>query len=69
LYLDENYFNSHTFFGPFSNAKEVILKHQSLVSLWGLEIPENMIERGIHIEYIIDSEDEKNNYVCDQCFL
>jgi hypothetical protein len=68
LYLDEDYFNSHTCLGAFAEAKEVISSGESLAGFWGLEIPEGMFERGIHTEYI-DPSDLEENYISDSWYF
>ncbi|MCH7313378.1 DUF3916 domain-containing protein [Acinetobacter sp. ANC 3882] len=68
LYLDEDYFNSHTLSAEYYNPQYLLADDMSLSRRWGLEVPEKIKERGILIDYI-DPKDEADNYRADQWYF
>lgn len=68
LYLDEDYFNAHTLSGEYYDPQYLLADDISLSRRWGLQIPEHMYERGIHIHYI-DPKDETDNYIADYWYF
>ncbi len=68
LYLDEDYFNAHTLSGEYYDPQYLLVDDISLSRRWGLQIPEHMYERGIHIHYI-DPKNETDNYIADYWYF
>ncbi|MBO3656872.1 DUF3916 domain-containing protein [Acinetobacter haemolyticus] len=68
LYLDEDYFNSHTLLAEYYDPQYLLADDMSLSRRWGLEVPEKIKERGIHIHYV-DLKDVVDNYITDQWYF
>ncbi|OEY94941.1 hypothetical protein BJD20_17860 [Acinetobacter proteolyticus] len=68
LYLDEDYFNAHTLSGEYYDPQYLLVDDISLSRRWGLQIPEHMYERGIHIHYV-DPKNETDNYIADYWYF
>ena len=68
IHLNEDYFNSHTGSGLFLEDKRMISAEYSLKDHWNLNLPENIYEKSIHIEYL-DPFDEDDNYIADHWYF
>ncbi|WP_206664889.1 DUF3916 domain-containing protein [Ewingella americana] len=62
LYLDEDYFNSHTLAHHKHIQHPDIIQGRSLAQQWGLTLPDGMTERGIITDYRDEKEPENNYY-------
>lgn len=62
IYLDKDYFGSHTCTGNYTDSKYSFSPPKSLSEIWQLDIPNNMYEHGIHFEYLVDFDSNEKIY-------
>lgn len=67
IYLQESYFLSHTSAEVNQHGEIRVLDQRSLAAEWGLNLPEGVLERGIHIEY--PETDTHGSLICDLWFF
>lgn len=61
LYLEEDYFNGHTLQNNTKSQYSSIIQDRSLAMEWGLQLPDDVLERGIATNYR-DKQDPDNDY-------
>lgn len=67
IYLQESYFLGHATPDKSEFGEIVALDDRSLASEWGLNLPEGVMERGVHVNY--PETDAHEGLICDRWFF
>ena len=67
IYLQESYFFGHVTPERNEFGEIVPLSNRSLASEWGLNLPEGVLERGVHVNY--PETDANESFISDRWFF